>query len=124
MENQLEVEQEDSPGLQLINCKVLWYNAIIRRCVDKKAKTDPEIENTVKKMQCARDKDVGTNAPFVNKSHHFDPVFLELLTPLFNRLSEEVVEGVRTRTFTECGTDVQSTKTEGSSLLRQQQPQQ
>jgi hypothetical protein len=98
-----------------------YYGNAIRRCVDKKAKTKREIENAVKKMQCAvkavlyhtvkiddgkkrhqycpdgesswcsykRDKAAGTNAPFLNKSHHLDPVFLEFLTPLFDRLSEK-----------------------------------
>ena len=28
-------------------------------------------------------------SPFVNKLHHLDPVFLEFLTPLFDRLSEK-----------------------------------
>ena len=36
-----------------------------------------------------RDKAAGTNAPFVNKSHHLDQVFLEFLTPLFDCLSEK-----------------------------------
>ena len=36
-----------------------------------------------------RDTATGTNAPFVNKLHHLDPVFLEFLTPLFDRLSEK-----------------------------------
>ena len=98
-----------------------YYGNAIRRCVDKKAKTKQEIENAVKKMQCAvksvlyhsvkiedekkrhqycpggenswcsykRDKAAGSNAQFVNKSHHLDPVFLEFLTPLFDRLSEK-----------------------------------
>ena len=89
--------------------------------MDKKAKGKREVEDAVKRMQCAikailyhsvkivdekkrhqycpdgesswcsfkRDKAVGTNAPFLNKSHHLDPVFLEFLTPLFDRLSEK-----------------------------------
>ncbi|CAB3996136.1 Hypothetical predicted protein [Paramuricea clavata] len=36
-----------------------------------------------------RDKAVGTNTPFLDKSHHLDPVFLEFLIPLFDRLSEK-----------------------------------
>ena len=98
-----------------------YYGNAIRRCVDKKAKGKREVEDAVKRMQCAikailyhsvkivdekkrhqycpdgesswcsfkRDKAVGTNAPFLNKSHHLDPVFLEFLTPLFDRLSEK-----------------------------------
>ena len=98
-----------------------YYGNAIRRCVDNKAKTKREVDNAVKKMQCAvkavlyhsvkiddekkrhqycpngesswcsykRDKAAGTNAPFVNKSHHRDQVFLEFLTPLFDRLSEK-----------------------------------
>ena len=94
-----------------------YYGNAIRRCV---AKTKREVDNAVKKMQCAvkavlyhsvkiddkkkkhqycpngesswcsykRDKAAGTNAPFVNKSHHLDQVFLEFLTPLFDCLSE------------------------------------
>ncbi|CAB4031997.1 Hypothetical predicted protein [Paramuricea clavata] len=98
-----------------------YYGNAIRRCVDKKAKSKQEVEDAVKRMQCAikgvlyhsvkivdekkrhqycpdgesswcsfkRDKAVGTNTPFLDKSHHLDPVFLEFLIPLFDRLSEK-----------------------------------
>lgn len=96
-----------------------YYGNAIRRCVDKKGKREVEdavkrmqcaikailyhsvkiVDEKKRHQYCPdgesswcsfkRDKAVGTNAPFLNKSHHLDPVFLEFLTPLFDRLSEK-----------------------------------
>ena len=96
-----------------------YYGNAIRCCTDKKAKTKQDIDNAVKKMQCAikavlyhsvkinNDKNRHQYCPegksswcsyqrgkddgdvFINKPHHLDPVFLGFLTPLLDRLSDK-----------------------------------
>ena len=72
-----------------------------------------------------RDKADGTNAPFVNTSHHLDQVFLEFLTQLFDRLSEKkLLErcqlGLSRNAIHWRGTDVPNIEIEESNLLKQQ----
>lgn len=87
--NKAKSKQEVEGAVKKMQCAVkgVLYHSVRIDDEKKRHQYCPDGESSW--FSYKKDKAAGTNTPFVNKSHHLDPVFLEFLTPLFDSLSEK-----------------------------------